>query len=44
MGSDYEVIVRAKGYQEQSLSVDAKTGDRFKDLVFRMPHQGGKKS
>jgi hypothetical protein len=44
MGSDYEVIVRAKGYREQSLSVDAKTGDRFKDLVFRMPHQGGKKS
>jgi hypothetical protein len=44
MGSDYEVTVRAKGYQEQTLSVDAKTGDRFKDLVFRMQHQGGKKS
>jgi hypothetical protein len=44
MGSAYEVIVRAKGYQDQSLSVDAKTGERFKDLVFRMPHQGGKKS
>jgi Carboxypeptidase regulatory-like domain len=44
MGADYEVVVRAKGYQEQSLSVDAKSGDRFKDLVFRMQHQGGKKS
>jgi hypothetical protein len=44
MGADYEVMVRAKGYQEQSLPVDAKTGDRFKDLVFRMQQQGGKKS
>jgi len=24
--------------------VDAKTGDRYKDLVFRMEHQGNKKS
>jgi hypothetical protein len=44
MGADYEVTVRAKGFQEQSLPVNAKTGDRFKDLVFRMQHQGGKKS
>jgi hypothetical protein len=44
MGAEYEVVVRAKGYQEQSLAVDAKTGDRYKDLVFRMQHQGGKKS
>jgi carboxypeptidase family protein len=44
MGADYEVLVRAKGYQDQSLAVDAKTGDRYKDLVFRMRHQGGKKS
>ena len=44
MGADYEVSVRAKGFQEQSLPVNAKTGDRFKDLVFRMQHQGGKKS
>ena len=43
MGAEYEVLVRAKGYQEQSLAVDAKTGDRYKDLVFRMQHQGGKK-
>ena len=44
MGSDYEVMVRAKGYQEQSIAVDGKTGERVKDLVFRMQHQGGKKS
>lgn len=41
MGSDYEVIVRAKGFADQTQPVDAKTGDRFKDLVFRMQHQGG---
>lgn len=44
MGTDYEVTVRAKGFGEQSLPVDAKTGDRFKDLVFRLQPQGGKKS
>jgi len=44
MGADYEVLVRAKGYQQQSLQVDAKTGERFKDLVFRMQRQEGKKS
>lgn len=44
MGSDYEVAVRAKGFKDQSVSVDAKTGERFKDLVFRMEHQEGKKS
>jgi len=44
MGADYEVLVRAKGFAEQSVPVDAKTGDRYKDLVFRMEHQGNKKS
>lgn len=44
MGGNYEVVVRAKGYQEQSQTVDAATGERFKDLVFRMQHQTGKKS
>jgi len=42
MGADYEVTVHAKGYQDQSQMVNAKTGDRFKDLVFRMHRQGGK--
>jgi hypothetical protein len=44
MGADYEVLVRAKGFAEQAVPVDAKTGDRYKDLVFRMQHQGSKKS
>jgi len=44
MGADYEVTVRAKGFAEQSAPVDAKTGDRYKDLVFRMEHQRNKKS
>ena len=44
MGADYEVTVRAKGFQEQSLPVNAKTGERFKDLVFRLQHSEGKKS
>ena len=44
MGADYEVLVRAKGFTEQTAPVDAKTGDRYKDLVFRMEHQGNKKS
>ena len=44
MGADYEVLVRAKGFAEQTVPVDAKTGDRYKDLVFRMEHQGNKKS
>jgi Carboxypeptidase regulatory-like domain len=43
MGTDYEVLVRAKGYQDLTLPVDAKTGERFKDLVFRMQLQKGKK-
>jgi Carboxypeptidase regulatory-like domain len=44
MGADYEVVARAKGYQDQSLAVNASTGERFKDLVFHMQRQTGKKS
>jgi Carboxypeptidase regulatory-like domain len=44
MGADYEVVVRAKGYQEQSLAVNAASGERVKELVFRMRRQTGKKS
>jgi len=44
MGADYQVVVRAKGYQQQSQPVNATTGERFKDLVFRMQRQTGKKS
>lgn len=44
LGADYEVFVRAKGFAEQSMPLDAKTGERVKDIVFRMQHQEGKKS
>jgi len=44
MGTAYEVTVRAKGFQQQSLPVNAATGDRFKDLVFRLQREGGKKT
>ena len=44
MGADYEVVARAKGYQDQSVPVNASTGERFKDLVFHMQRRTGKKS
>jgi len=44
MGADYEVVVRARGYRDESQAVNAATGERFKDLVFRMQRQTGKKS
>jgi hypothetical protein len=44
MGADYEVVAHAKGYQDQSVPVNASTGERFKDLVFRMQRRTGKKS
>jgi hypothetical protein len=44
MGASYEVVVRAKGYRDESQAVDATTGERFKDVVFRMQRQAGKKS
>lgn len=43
MGSEYQVVVRAKGFQELSQPVDAKTGERFKDLVFHMRRPEDKK-
>jgi hypothetical protein len=42
-GSDYEMVVRAKGFAEQSRSIDAKTGGNEESMVFRMqPTAGGK--
>ena len=42
-GSDYEMVVRAKGFAEQTRAVDAKTGANEGNLVFRMqPAAGGK--
>ena len=42
-GSDYEMVVRAKGFAEQARTIDAKTGGNEESMVFRMqPTAGGK--
>jgi hypothetical protein len=42
-GSDYEMVVRAKGFAEQARTIDAKTGGNEENIVFRMqPAAGGK--
>jgi len=41
-GADYQIVVLAKGFQGQTRTVDAKSGDR-EDLVFRLvPASQGK--
>lgn len=35
-GSDYEIVVRIKGFAEETRAVDAKTGANEQSLVFRM--------
>ena len=43
-GSDYEIVVRSKHFHEQTRTVDAKTGAREENMVFRMqPAPGSKK-
>jgi hypothetical protein len=42
-GSDYEMVVRAKGFAEQTRTIDAKTGGNEESMVFSMlPAAGGK--
>ena len=42
-GSDYEMVVRAKGFEEQMRAINAKTGANEGSMVFRMkPTAGGK--
>jgi hypothetical protein len=42
-GSDYEMVVRAKGYSEQTRAIDAKAVGNEQDIVFHMqPSAGGK--
>jgi len=42
-GSDYELVVRVKGFAEQTRTIDAKTGGNQESMVFRMqPAAGGK--
>ena len=43
-GLDYEMLVHAKGFADQTRSLDAKMGDNEETVVFRMePVAGGKK-
>src|SRR6266446_3159297 len=42
-GSEYVMVVRAKGFEEQTRTIDAKTGANEGSAVFRMqPTAGGK--
>ena len=42
-GSDYDLVVRVKGFAEQTRTIDAKTGGNEESMVFRMqPGAGGK--
>jgi len=39
-GTDYEMVVRAKGFTEQTRTIDAKNGDYQGEIVFRMVPEG----
>ncbi len=42
-GSNYEMVVRAKGFADQTRTIDAKPGGNEESMVFRMqPTAGGK--
>jgi hypothetical protein len=42
-GSDYEMVVRARGFAEQTRTIDTKAGGNEENMVFRMqPTAGGK--
>src|SRR6266853_4358032 len=42
-GSDYEMVIHARGFAEQTRAVDAKAGENGESMVFRMqPTSGGK--
>ncbi|HEY6268457.1 MAG TPA: carboxypeptidase-like regulatory domain-containing protein [Candidatus Acidoferrum sp.] len=42
-GSDYEMVVRAKGYAEQTRTIDSKNGASEENMVFRMQLTSGGK-
>jgi hypothetical protein len=42
-GTQYEVVVHAKGFADQSKTIDAKLGLTPENLSFRMEPQGAKK-
>jgi hypothetical protein len=43
-GSDYEVVIRAKGFAEQTRAIDAKNGANTESVVFRMQLATGGKT
>jgi len=42
-GADYEMVIRAKGFADQTRAVDAKTGVSEARIVFHMESAGGEK-
>ena len=42
-GSDYEMVIHAKGFADQTRELDAKTGVSEARIVFRMEPAGGEK-
>jgi len=43
-GSSYEIVVRAKGFEVQTHTIDARNGGDMENMVFRMqPAEGDKK-
>jgi carboxypeptidase family protein len=42
-GSDYEMVVRAKGFMEQTRTINAKNGENEERMVFRMQPTTGEK-
>jgi hypothetical protein len=42
-GSDYEMVVRAKGFVEQTRKIDAKSGANEERLLFRLELAAGEK-
>lgn len=43
-GTEYEVVVNAKGCKEQKKSVNAAGSERIEEVVFHMEREGGKPS
>ena len=41
-GSEYEIVVRVKGYTDQTRAINAKNGGADEGFVFRMQPLGGK--
>ena len=42
-GSDYEMVVRAKGFAEETRTIDAKSGASEESMVFRLQPAAGEK-